>query len=58
MIIYDCFMIIYDYLWLFVFIMIIYDYLWLFYGDLFLLSYISVVCINEGSRELFFRERV
>ena len=57
MIIYDYFMIIYGYLWLFIFIVIIYDYFWLFYGDLFLLSYVSVVCINEGPSELFFAKR-
>ena len=27
------------------------------YGDLFLLSYVSVVCINEGPSELFFAKR-
>ena len=27
------------------------------YGDLFLLSYVSVVCINVGPSELFFAKR-
>ena len=43
---------------LFFLFVIFYDYSWLFYGDLFLLSYDSVVWINEGLSTLFFREGI
>ena len=36
-----------------------FHYLWLFMiicGDLFLLSYVSIVCINEGPSELFLQK--
>ena len=43
---------------LFFLFVIFYDYSWLFYGDLFLLSYDSVVWINEGLSTLFFHEGI